>query len=158
MVMSLSVEIKELLNEAKFLAKKYRDLTGKPLGITSEIAEFNAAHLFGLELAKARQPGYDAIQRKGRKEKRIQIKARCILPGAKLGQRVPSIKLTGEWEVVWLVLMDENFDVTSIYEAERSPIEKALKAPGSRARNERGALSVSKFRSIGRLIWECKAK
>ena len=34
----------------------------------------------------------------------------------------------------------------------------ALTAPGSKARNERGALAVSKFKQIGRQIWPEQAK
>ena len=54
-------EIGGLLKEAKVLGKKYRRLTGKPLGITGEVAEFSAATLLGFELAMARQAGYDAV-------------------------------------------------------------------------------------------------
>ena len=52
-----------------------------------------------------------------------------------------------------MVLLDENLDATEIYEADRKPVIAALTAPGSKARNERGALAVSKFKSIGRLVW-----
>ena len=44
-----------------------------------------------------------------------------------------------------MVLMDEDLEVLSMYEAERPEIERALLAPGSKARNDRGALAVSKF-------------
>jgi hypothetical protein len=37
------VEILEVLREAKVLARRYYDLTGKPLGITGEVAEYEAA-------------------------------------------------------------------------------------------------------------------
>ena len=63
------------------------------------------------------------------------------------------IDLTKEWDVCLLVLLDENFEATAIYEADRSAIVDALSTPGSRARNERGQLGVSKFKSIGRKIW-----
>ena len=49
--------------------------------------------------------------------------------------------------------MDEDFDVLSIYEAERLAIEQALLKPGSRARNERGALPVRTFKAIGHQVW-----
>ena len=42
-----------------------------------------------------------------------------------------------------LVLLDEHFEVVEMYEAERAEVCKALSAPGSIARNERGSLSVS---------------
>jgi hypothetical protein len=52
-----------------------------------------------------------------------------------------------------MVLLDENFDATEIHEAPRAAVIAAITAPGSKARNERGALSVSKFKTIGKLRW-----
>jgi hypothetical protein len=84
---------------------------------------------------------------------RLQIKGRCLLPKRKPGQRVGSIDIEKEWDATLLVLLDENFEATAIYEADRATIIAALTAPGSKARNERWALGVAKFRSIGRLRW-----
>lgn len=147
-------EISEVLRDAKLLARKYRQLAGKPLGITGEIAEFSAAQILGLELTEARQSGYDAIRRHNGIVTRIQIKGRCLPANAKRGQRVGSIQLDKEWDTVLLVLMDEDLEVLSIFEAARSEIEQALRAPGSKARNERGALPVSKFKAIGHQVWK----
>ena len=146
-------EVERLLKQAKNLAKEYRALTGKPLGITGEVAEFYAAKLLGLQLASAREPGYDATMKEGNKTIRIQIKGRCVLNGSKLGQRIGRIKLENNWDRVLLVLMDECFEVMKIFQAERAAIVQALQAPGSKARNERGALGVNKFRSIAKLVW-----
>jgi hypothetical protein len=55
--------IGEVLRQAKILARKYRQLTGKPLGITGEVAEYEAARLLGLQLCTARQAGYDATRK-----------------------------------------------------------------------------------------------
>jgi hypothetical protein len=52
-----------------------------------------------------------------------------------------------------MVLLDQNFEAIEIYEAERNEVVAAILAPGSKARNERGSLAVSKFKSIGRLRW-----
>lgn len=142
----------ELLGEAKRLAKEYRELTSRPLGVTGEVAEYEAARLLGVTLADVRQAGYDAV----RGSERLQIKGRCILPGSKPGQRVGGLDLTKEWEAALLVLLDENLDATAIYEADRKTIEATLSAPGSRARNERGQLGVSKFKSIGKRIWSAE--
>ena len=147
-------ELAEVLADAKSLARKYRKLTGKPLGITGEVAEFSAAQILGLELAEARQSGYDAIRKENGKVTKIQIKGRCIPANTKPGQRLGSIQLDKEWDTVLLVLMDEDFEVLSMYEAARKEIEKALLAPGSKARNERGALAVSKFKAIGHEVWK----
>ena len=142
--------LRTVMREATSLARQYRELTGKPLGITGEVGEFLAAELLGLVLVDARQPGYDAIAPDGR---RIQIKTRCILPDAKQGQRVGGIKLDYDWETVALVLIDENFEPSAIYEAPRSAVEEELHRPGSRARNERGALGVNKFKAISKCVW-----
>ncbi|MFN3348901.1 DUF6998 domain-containing protein [Pseudorhodoplanes sp.] len=144
-------EIGTLIAKARALATDYYRLTGKPLGITGEIGEYEAARLLGLTLAAAREAGYDATDPAGR---RLQIKTRSVAVDRQgKGQRIGSIKLKHSWDAVLLVLMDEQFMPTSIWEADRAAIETALLAPGSKARNERGALAVSKFKSIGRRVW-----
>ena len=55
---------KEILKDVKSLAIEYYELTGKPLGVTGEIAEFEVADILGLELAEVRSPGWDAISTK----------------------------------------------------------------------------------------------
>ena len=75
------------------------------------------------------------------------------MPNCKPGQRLGSIDITKDWDAVLMVLLDERFDATAIYEAERDAVIAALSKPGSKARNERGALSVSKFKSIGIIRW-----
>ena len=142
-----------VLHKAKKLAQQYRALTGKPLGITCEVAEYEAARILGVTLAPARQAGYDATEGKGRRQRRLQIKGRCILPGSRPGQRLGSIDINKEFDAVLLVLLDEDFEATAIYEASRNAVIAAITAPGSKARNERRALSVSSFKSIGRVRW-----
>lgn len=136
------------------MAKKSGRLTGKPLGITGELAELSAAKILGLELAKARQSGYDAVGKEDEKVTLIQSKGRCIPANAKPGQRLGRIQLDKEWDAVLLVLMDEDLEVLSMHEAAKSKIKEALLAPGSKARKERGTLAVSKFKAIGHVVWD----
>jgi hypothetical protein len=143
-------ELQEILAAAKDVAVRFKNLTGKPLGITGEIAEFSAAKLLGLKLAEARQAGYDAIDSSGRK---IQIKGRCLPEKPGPGQRLGSIRLDHEWDSVLLVLLDQSFEVIEMWEADRPAVQEAILAPGSKARNERGALAVSKFKQIGTKVW-----
>lgn len=147
------VQLLEILSQAKKLAREYRALTGKPLGITGEVAEFEAARLLGLTLTPARNTGYDAVEQVGTCTRRLQIKGRCVMPDSKPGQRVGSIDVTKEFDAVLLVLLDEQFNAVEIYEADRESVITALAEPGSRARNERGALGVREFKSIGALRW-----
>ena len=82
-------EVKQILEDAKSVAKQYKKLTGKPLGITGEVAEFTAATLLNLELSPARQAGYDAIRQTIHSKQKVQIKGRSgpvkFNPSARLG-------------------------------------------------------------------------
>jgi hypothetical protein len=140
-----------VLEQAKEAAIKYYQITGKPLGITGEIGEYLVAKKLHLKLSNAREPGYDAIDKTGRL---IQIKSRSIPTGKRIaGQRTGSIRLDHKWNVILLLVMNEKFEPYVMYEADRASIKKALRKPGSKARNERGALSISKFKSIGKQVW-----
>lgn len=144
----------EILAHATRLAREYHALTGRPLGITGEVAEHEAVRLLGLELAPARQPGYDALRRRpDGSVDHLQIKGRWLPANAGRSQRLGRIDLKHEWDAVLMVLLGPGYEVMEIYEADRAVIEAALSAPGSRARNERGALSVSRFKAIGRKVW-----
>jgi len=147
-------ELLELLAQAKVLARRYRQLTGRPLGITGEIAEYEAVRLLKLELAPVREAGYDAIERlHGGGEKKIQIKGRCILPGGSKNPTIGRIDLQQPFDSVLLVVLDENFDATVIYESTKDAVTRELEAEGSRARNERGSLQLNRFRRCGVERW-----
>jgi len=146
--------VMEILRQAKLLARDYRQLTGKPLGVTGEVAEYEAARLLNLKLTPARHEGYDAVEKTNGLTRRLQIKSRCILEDSKRSQMCPSINISKDFDAVLLVLLDQNFDAFAIYEADRAPVIATLTAPGSRARNERCAMAVSKFKSIGKLRWQ----
>jgi hypothetical protein len=151
--MASSKRIVELLREVKALAREYYELTEKPLGVTGEIAEYEAARILKIKLSPARQSGYDAIRKGKGKSERLQIKGRRLTPSSKASQRVGGIKLETEWDVVLLVLLDEHYEPTAIYEADRSAVTAVLTKPGSKARNERGSLAVSQFKAIASQIW-----
>jgi hypothetical protein len=148
-------KVGSLLNQAKGIAREYRAITGRPLGITGEVAGYEAARLLNLSLCESRQADYDAVSSDG---KRFQIKGRVTYERSKPVQRFGRIRLDHEWDAVLLVLLEADFSPMEIYEAERSDVEKALMKPGSRARNIRGALSIAKFTSIARLVWSRDAK
>jgi hypothetical protein len=149
-----SADVINVLADAKRVARRYSSLTGRPLGITGEVAEYEAIRLLGLRPAPVRQPGYDAEGLgRGRHRQRLQIKGRCVTGKLKPGARVGAIKLKHAWDAVLLVLLNVDFEATAIYKAGRAAVGRALTRPGSRARNERGQLSISQFRAIGRRVW-----
>lgn len=145
--------IADLIEQVKRLAKEYRKRTGRPLGVTGEVAEYEACRLLGLCLAPVRQEGYDAIRQTPDGTRRVQVKGRVLLADANPGQRLSKISLKHEWDSTIVVVLDEDLEPTIIYEAERAAIAAALTVPGSRARNDRGQLGLSKFKSIARVIW-----
>lgn len=145
---------KEILSAVKPLAAEYYRLTGKPLGVTGEVAEYVASELLGLELVPPRTAGYDALRQTVAGPQRIQIKGRAYDPAARSSQRIGSIKSDGPCDVVMLVLLHNGtLDAVEIWEAPFAAVVGRLAEPGSKSRNERGALSVSDFRRLGRRVW-----
>jgi len=141
------------MGEARRLAREYRLAMGKPLaGISAELAVHDAIRLLDLEAAPKDIGGYDAVGRGRHAGKRIQIKGRAIFDESKGGQRLGQLKIEQEWDSVMLVLMDENYDPIEIYEAERDDLLEAVDKTSSN-RSKRGAVSVAKFKIIGRLAW-----
>src|SRR6266446_5905299 len=132
-----------LLGEAKRLAKQYYQLTRRPLGVTGEVAEYEAIRLLHLQHAPVRQPGYDAEGqvRNGRRE-RLQIKGRCLSGKTKPGARIGPIDLSKPWDAVLLVLLDADFNATAIYRAERPVVRAALLAPGKESGADDGPLGA----------------
>ena len=148
-------KVGKLLEQAKGIAREYRSITGRPLGITGEVAGYEAARLLHLSLCKKRQADFDATGPDG---KRYQIKGRVVYQRAKPEKSFGRIRLDHEWDAVLLVLLEADFSPMEIYEAERAEVEKALMEPGARARNQRGALNIAKFKAIARLAWSREAK
>ncbi|PYE31959.1 hypothetical protein C8J37_10988 [Rhizobium sp. PP-WC-1G-195] len=147
--------LKFILAEVKLLAAEYYQLTGKPLGVTGEIAEYVASEILKLELVPPRTPGYDALRRfaDGTYE-RVQIKGRAFDPAIAGSQRMGKIKSEGPCDVVMLVLLHSaTLDPIEIWEAPFAAVVVRLAEPGSRSRNERGALAVSDFKRLGIMVW-----
>ena len=148
-----ALRVRDVIAAVKPLAAEYYRLTGKPLGITGEVAEYVAAELLGLELAPPRTEGYDAIRRIPDGVQHIQIKGRAYGDGANVNQRIGRIKQGAVCDIVFLVLLDNRtLEAREIWEAPYAAVALALSRPGSKAR-ARGALGVPAFKRIARKIW-----
>lgn len=145
-------DVDKLMQEARKLAADFRKMTGKPLGISSEIAVHDVIRLMGLEAAEPGQGGYDAVGKGDMAGKRIQIKGRTHNPGVKSSPRLGQIKLEQEWDSVMLVILDEQYEAQEIYEAERDIIVETVQKTSAKRRN-RGAMSIERFKKIGKLVW-----
>ena len=141
-----AAKLRRILAKVRPLACEFYRLTGRPLGVTGEVAEFVAAEMLGLTLAPPRTAGHDATRRK----ERIQIKGRALPEKPKPGQRLGSIKLGAACDTVMVVLLDNRtLDAREIWEAPYARVVEALTATKSKAR-ARGQLSVSAFKRITR--------
>lgn len=148
------VAVKALIHVAKALASQYYLLTSKPLGITGEVAEVEAAEKLGLRLAEARTPFYDAYREVQGGLERFQIKGRAVDPNDRYRGRCPAIECDGEFEHVLLVLLDRaTYDTLEIWQAAKPDVIVRLEAPGSRSRNERKSMGITQFKSIAERIW-----
>lgn len=146
--------VREILAAVKPLAAEFYRLSGKPLGVTGEIAEYVAAEKLGLELAPPRTEGYDAIRHTPAGPVRIQIKGRAFGAGTK-SQRMSRIKPGASCDTVLLVLLDNaTLEAREMWEAPYPAVIQLLERPGSRARQERGSLDVQAFKRIATRIWQ----
>ncbi len=142
----------KLIGQARQLAAEYRRTMGKPLpGISNEIALHDAIRLLRLTPVDAAVGGYDAVD-PARDGLRIQIKSRTIFDESKTGQRIGQIKADQPWDCVVLVLMDDDYEPYELYEADRDELLEFMEQSSS-GRAKRGALSVARFKIIGRRVW-----
>ena len=145
--------VRQILAKVKPLAVEYYKVTGKPLGVTGEIAEYVAAQKLRLKLVGARQEGFDATRGTGKNLERIQIKGRAYGENAKPGQRIGKIKADAKCDVVLFVLLDNaTLKPRQMWEAPMDAVRKRLRKPGSKART-RGTLGVREFTRLGQKVW-----
>ena len=145
--------VDKLISEARRIAAEYRRTTGKPLGISAEIALHDACTYLDLETRNDAM-GYDAEGLNGdRKGLHFQIKGRTIFDEKKGGQRLGQIKIEQNWDKLVLVLMDEDFETTEIYEASRNDVLEDIDEAGTSNRQKRGVMSVARFKRLAHLVW-----
>ncbi len=146
--------IRAILATVKPLAAEYYRLTGKPLGVTGEVAEYVVAQKLRLKLAPPRMAGHDAIRETSNGDERIQIKGRAFDRTSKRSQRIGKIKAEAACDKVILVLLDNaTLEPVEMWEAAYDQVIVHLKKPGSKARNERGSMSVTAFKKIAEAVW-----
>lgn len=150
--------VRDILAAVRPLAAEYYRLTGKPLGVMGEVAEFVASEMLGLKLVPPRTTGYDAIRRTRDGIERIQIKGRAYGEDAKPEQRLGTIKRGAPCDKVFLVLLDiRTLEAREMWEAPITAVEERLSLPRSKSR-ERGALGVREFKRLPRAVWPLDSK
>lgn len=141
--------IEKLIEETRRVAAEYRRATGKSLPVTPEIARFDAISLLGLDERSDPEAGIDAVAVIEGDEVRYQIKGRVMFGDQRGGQRIGHINPDGDWDRVLLVLLDEDYRSTEIYELTRGELVES----GTDVQQRRGAMTVARFKAVGRRIW-----
>ncbi len=99
--------------------------------MTGEVAEYEAARVLIQELAPARQAGYDALRNNGSGRAMLRIKGRYIHDTLNKGQKSSLIEGRQGLGSRTVVLLDDMFAATAIYETDRPDLQASLAVPGS---------------------------
>ncbi|MFV2059539.1 MAG: hypothetical protein ACC653_02580 [Gammaproteobacteria bacterium] len=145
--------VDRLMSEARKIAADYRRATGKSLGIGNEIAKNDACNLLNLEPINDNTSSFDAIGKGERDGLKALIKGRAIFDQKKSGARIGQLKIDQEWDILVLVLMNEDFDAFEIYEISRDEVLADIDKAGQSNRSKRGAMSIARFKIISHLVW-----
>lgn len=140
--------IDKLINETRRLAAEFRRTTGTMLPVSAEIARYDVSHHLDLTLNNDHSLGYDAIGNNERSGQRVQIKSRVIGDCVKSGHRLGQLNPNGNWDIVILSLMDNEFEPLEMYQLSHDETAAAL----SSSKKQR-TISVAKFKIIGDLVW-----
>ena len=141
----------KLINETRLLAKEFRRTTGTMLPVSGEIARYDVSTLLQLNLVEETTCGYDAIGTDMREGLRVLIKSRVVGDSVKSGHRIGQLNPNGQWDIIILSLMNNEFEPIEMYQLKREDVFNALPVT---KRKKRGAISVAKFKILGELVWK----
>jgi len=153
--------IDKLINETRRLAAEFKRTTGTMLPVSGEIARYDVSHRLNLTLCNDPGCGYDAIGNKSVENNpldsnleglRVLIKSRVIGDSVKSGHRLGQLNSNGNWDIVVLSLMNNEFEPLEMYQLSRTKIINML----SGTNKKHSTLSVAKFKIIGDLVWSNK--
>lgn len=150
MATSEPYSVDKLTAEARRLAADYRRATGKTLPLSGEIAVNDAVRLLNLRVPDEPQGGCDALRDVAGQVRRVQIKARVMFNEGAATPRIGQLRLDQDWDETVLVLMNDDYETSEIFRADRATIEAAV---AEKSPNKRGAMTVAQFRIIGRRVW-----
>ncbi len=142
-------ETEDIIEAIIPLAVRWKKATDRSLGITGEVGEHLACKLMGWSLATHLQAGWDAADTQGN---RIQIKSRVLQKHKDGSPTMGTLDLRQEWDQAALVIMNDHFQVQSIWLAEGQEAREAQDI----CRNPRGdakGLAIKTFKKISRQVF-----
>ncbi len=142
-------QLEKLMTETRRLAAEYRRTTQLVLPVTSELARFDAMSLLGLDEPEVKTSGVDAVKN----GLRYEIKSRVIFGGSKKRQRIGQLHPEASWDSVLLVLYNEDYQPTEIYEMDKATAIAVVAEDAKKTVAKRGIMSVEKFKTLAKRVW-----
>ncbi len=144
-------QLDKLMEETRSLAAKYRSATGQTLPVSHDLACYDAIRLLNLQPPETVEAGVDAISNTDDRVK-YTIKGRVQFSNTKgRQQRIGQINLDADWGVCLLVLLDDEYQPTTILEATKETISTVL---SEKPVNKRGAMTVAQFHKLADIVWQ----
>ena len=143
-------QVEKLMEETRRVAAEFRKATGQTLPVGPELARFDAIRLLNLDSPPEGLTGVDAISGD---DLCYQIKNRVVFDDSKSGHRIGQLNFDGDWNVLLLVLLDEEYSTVEIYQMDRDTAVEAVDELKNDTRKKRGPMSVAKFKALGTLAW-----
>jgi len=132
--------------ETRRLAVEYRKTTGQTLPVSADLAIYDAVRLLNLDKVENTEAGVDATL----EDKKIQIKGRVIFDTTKMNQRIGQINEKGNWDFIYLVLFNAEYEPNAIFAANREQLSELF---ANDSKNARGKMTVRKFQIMSHKIW-----
>jgi hypothetical protein len=147
-------ELDKLMQETRQLAIAFHQTTGNVLAVSSELARYDVARLLNLQTLHEARAGVDFVGTGRFANRLIQVKARVCFRDNEKGQRIGQLNLDGQWDMLMLALMNEQYETTEIYAIDRDVLlQEVFKNPDKKL-NKRGAMSIAKFKAISECVWQ----
>jgi hypothetical protein len=145
--------IDKLMSKTRQVAAEYRRLTGQVLPVSNELSRHDVMAKLNFTIPEKPESGVDLIGAGSWLGKKIQVKSRVVFVSSKSRPRLGQQNYEGKWELVALVLMNEDYVAEEIYIANREVLLDSLKNYINEHGKERNTISVAKFKALGELIW-----
>lgn len=147
-------QLDKLMEETRSLAAKYRAATGQTLPVSHDLACYDAMRILGLIAPVTTEASVDALKVTDDGQQKYAIKGRVQFSNVKgKQQRIGQLNLDADWQVVLLVLMDDDYLPTSILSSTKAQIAEVL---AEKAANKRGAMTVAQFRRLAESVWQAE--
>lgn len=146
-------DLEKLMDETRRLASEYRKSTGSTLPVSAELAKYDAIKLLKLSPLDSQERAVDALWATPEGNKKVQVKGRVIFEPTKSGYRVGQFNLDADWDIIVLVLMNQDYETYRIYRLDRERLLEVIAGVEGGKKNVRGAMSVKKFAAVSQLCW-----